>query len=97
MKIKVGMTAAAAATIALGLSACGGSSTAPGVSTAPGGGAFGLWNAFPGMMLPVGGGRPIVWEGLCIGGIGVSGGTAEQDDELAEAGISATLAPGVLP
>jgi peptidylprolyl isomerase len=41
MKIKVGLTAAAAATIALGLSACGGSSstTAPGVSTAPGGGA----------------------------------------------------------
>jgi FKBP-type peptidyl-prolyl cis-trans isomerase len=41
MKIKVGMTAAAAATIALALSACGGSSTttAPGVSTAPSGGA----------------------------------------------------------
>jgi peptidylprolyl isomerase len=41
MKMKLGMTAAAAATIALGLSACGGSSTstAPGVVTAPGGGA----------------------------------------------------------
>jgi len=39
MKIKVGMTAAAAATIALGLSACGSSSTAPGVATAPGQGA----------------------------------------------------------
>ena len=42
MKIKVGMTAAAAATIALGLSACGGSSstkTAAGVVTAPGAGA----------------------------------------------------------
>jgi hypothetical protein len=41
MKIKVGLTAAAAATIALGLSACGGSSStvASGVSTAPGGGA----------------------------------------------------------
>lgn len=38
MKIKLGMAATAAATIALGLSACG-SSSAPGVVTAPGNGA----------------------------------------------------------
>jgi uncharacterized protein GlcG (DUF336 family) len=60
-------------------------------TTAPGGGAFVLWNAFPGSMLPVGGGRPVLWQGACIGGIGVSGGTPEQDDELAEAGIVAAL------
>jgi uncharacterized protein GlcG (DUF336 family) len=36
-----------------------------------------------------GGGLPIVAEGVRIGGIGVSGGSAEQDEECARAGLEA--------
>lgn len=38
------------------------------------------------------GGVPIVVEGEVIGGVGVGGGTGEQDAEIARAGISAFLA-----
>ncbi len=36
-----------------------------------------------------GGGLPIVADGVRIGGIGVSGGSAEQDEECARAGLQA--------
>ena len=36
-----------------------------------------------------GGGLPIVSDGVRIGGIGVSGGSAEQDEECAAAGLKA--------
>ena len=36
-----------------------------------------------------GGGLPIVQDGMRIGGIGVSGGSAEQDEECARAGLAA--------
>lgn len=36
-----------------------------------------------------GGGRPIVVEGARIGGIGVSGGSEQQDEIIAEAGLQA--------
>ncbi len=36
-----------------------------------------------------GGGLPIVHNGVRIGGIGVSGGSAEQDEECAKAGLAA--------
>ncbi len=36
-----------------------------------------------------GGGLPIVQDGARIGGIGVSGGSAEQDEECAKAGLAA--------
>ena len=36
-----------------------------------------------------GGGLPIVQDGVRIGGIGVSGGSAEQDEECAKAGLAA--------
>ena len=36
-----------------------------------------------------GGGLPIVQDGVRIGGIGVSGGSAEQDEECARAGLAA--------
>ena len=35
------------------------------------------------------GGVPIMVDGHCVGGVGVSGGTGEQDAEVARAGISA--------
>jgi len=36
-----------------------------------------------------GGGLPIAVEGQLVGGIGVSGGSAEQDEECARAGLRA--------
>jgi uncharacterized protein GlcG (DUF336 family) len=56
---------------------------------APGGGAYALFNAFPGRMIPVGGGQPVIHEGVCIGAVGVSGGSTEQDDSLAAAAATA--------
>lgn len=40
------------------------------------------------------GGLPILVDGHCVGGVGVSGGTGEQDAEVASAGISALTAEG---
>jgi uncharacterized protein GlcG (DUF336 family) len=42
----------------------------------------------PGLVM-FGGGLPIVEAGRCIGGIGVSGGSAEQDEQCAAAGLRA--------
>ena len=39
-----------------------------------------------------GGGLPIMVDGHCVGGVGVSGGTSAQDTEVAQAGISALQA-----
>tara|TARA_R110001606_G_scaffold99560_1_gene219541 strand:- start:26345 stop:26752 length:408 start_codon:yes stop_codon:yes gene_type:complete len=39
--------------------------------------------------LPMTGGLPIMAEGRCIGAIGVSGGTPEQDEKTGQAGIGA--------
>jgi len=58
---------------------------------APGGGAYALFNAFPGRLIPVGGGKPVMHEGFCIGGVGVSGGSSEQDDEIAAAAAAAIV------
>ena len=38
------------------------------------------------------GGVPILVEGHCVGGVGVSGGTGEQDAEVAQAGVAALSA-----
>lgn len=42
--------------------------------------------------LPMPGGLPIVYDGQCIGGIGISGGSAAQDEAIAEAGRAALAA-----
>ena len=52
-------------------------------------GRTGMLN-MPGI-LPVQGGLPIVAEGACVGGIGVSGVQSHQDDQIAQAGIDALL------
>ena len=39
-----------------------------------------------------GGGLPVMVDGHCVGGVGVSGGTSAQDTEVAQAGISALQA-----
>ncbi len=42
-------------------------------------------------ILPVQGGVPIVAEGSCVGGVGVSGVQSAQDEQIAQAGIDALL------
>ena len=42
-------------------------------------------------ILPVQGGVPIVVEGTCVGGVGVSGVQSHQDEQIAQAGIDALL------
>lgn len=39
--------------------------------------------------LPMPGGLPIIYDGQCIGAIGISGGSAAQDEAIAEAGRAA--------
>jgi len=39
--------------------------------------------------VPIGGGVPLVVDGKIVGGIGLSGGTADQDDQCARAGADA--------
>jgi uncharacterized protein GlcG (DUF336 family) len=41
------------------------------------------------MYVTFAGGVPIMVDGHCVGGVGVSGGTGEQDAEVARAGIAA--------
>ena len=38
---------------------------------------------------PVQGGLPIVMDGTCIGGVGVSGVQSHEDEQIAKAGIDA--------
>jgi len=40
-------------------------------------------------ILPVQGGLPIVIDGRCIGGVGVSGVQSHEDEQIAKAGIDA--------
>ena len=39
--------------------------------------------------MPMQGGLPILHEGECVGGIGVSGGTGAQDEQVGNAGLAA--------
>ena len=43
---------------------------------------------FPGR-LPVQGGLPILYEGECVGGVGVSGVKSPEDEQIASAGLKA--------
>lgn len=62
-----------------------------GAAAAPGGGSYGALNAYPAKMVPLPGGRPIFVDGACIGGIGISGASGEQDDSLATAAVAALM------
>lgn len=42
-------------------------------------------------LVVLGGGLPIMHDGVCIGGVGVSGGSEEQDDICAKAAIDALV------
>jgi uncharacterized protein GlcG (DUF336 family) len=61
------------------------------VPAAPGGNSYGVLNAYPGKLVPLPGGQPIFVEGTCIGGIGISGASGEQDDSLAKAAVAALM------
>jgi glc operon protein GlcG len=52
-------------------------------------GALALTLAADGAYTGLGGGLPIMAGAHCVGGIGVSGGTADQDVEVCEAGLAA--------
>ncbi len=45
-------------------------------------------SAGPDLYITIGGGLPIMVEGYCVGGVGVSGGTVAQDTEVAQAGLA---------
>ena len=51
--------------------------------------SLGMPLASGGNLTCVRGGLPILWEGTVIGGIGISGGTEAQDQEIARAGLAA--------
>ena len=53
---------------------------------------FGIHTAMGGRLCIVGGGLPILVEGVCVGGIGVSSGTPAQDLACATAGVERFLA-----
>ena len=52
-----------------------------------GGPAFGMNTSNQGRFMIVGGGLPIFFRGAIVGGVGCSSGSAEQDREIAQAGI----------
>jgi uncharacterized protein GlcG (DUF336 family) len=53
----------------------------------PGNLAFGIHTEAGGRISTVGGGIPVVVDGECVGGIGVSGSAPSQDVEVAQAGL----------
>jgi uncharacterized protein GlcG (DUF336 family) len=53
----------------------------------PGNLVFGIHTALGGKLSIVGGGYPIIVDGVTVGGVGVSSGAPEQDMSCAEAGV----------
>ena len=54
----------------------------------PGGSLYGIQFTNQGQIVIFGGGVPLIYNGKIIGGLGVSGGSEEQDTALAEFGAS---------
>ena len=63
-----------------------------GENSQPGKPAYGINSAIGGRLMVVAGGLPVMVNGVCAGGIGVSSGTPAQDTEVAQAGLDAFLA-----
>lgn len=53
----------------------------------PGGTLYGLDGSIQGRVITFAGGIPLMHEGRVIGAIGVSGGAADQDEEVAQAAV----------
>jgi len=60
-------------------------------SILPGGDAYGMWNAYPGKLVPLPGGQPIMIGEDCVGGLGISGGPGAVDEEVATNSVAALL------
>jgi uncharacterized protein GlcG (DUF336 family) len=58
---------------------------------APNGPAFGINTSNQGRFMIFGGGVPIMVDGECIGAVGCSSGSPEQDEQVAQAGIDTLL------
>jgi uncharacterized protein GlcG (DUF336 family) len=54
----------------------------------PGGPLYGIEASNHGLLIVFAGGIPLISGGHVVGAIGVSGGTVEQDQEVAEAGVA---------
>ena len=54
----------------------------------PGSLAFGIHTECGGRISTVGGGMPVMVDGECLGGIGASSGTPQQDMDVVEAAIT---------
>ena len=59
----------------------------------PGQSLYGIEASNQGRLIVFAGGIPLTWDGRIVGAIGVSGGTVEQDQEVAEAGAAADPGP----
>jgi uncharacterized protein GlcG (DUF336 family) len=55
----------------------------------PGGPLYGIVTSHEGRVIAFAGGIPLISESRIVGAIGVSGGTIDQDQEVAEAGVAA--------
>lgn len=60
-----------------------------GVANQPGSPVHGIASTLGGRMVVIGGGLPVVLNGDVVGGIGVSGGSPDQDIAIAEAALAA--------
>lgn len=58
-----------------------------GTASQPGSPAWGINQTNLGRFCVIGGGLPILVDGVVVGGIGVSSGTAAQDEEVAQAAV----------
>ena len=55
----------------------------------PGGDLYGIQNTNGGKIVIFGGGEPLIYNGECVGAIGVSGGSEAEDTYLGEVGLKA--------
>lgn len=55
----------------------------------PGGPFFGIHSSHGGRVAVYAGGMPLLRDGMIVGAIGVSGGSGEQDETIARAGVAA--------
>lgn len=63
-----------------------------GSASQPDGAAWGINQTNGGHFCVIGGGLPVVVDGVVVGGIGVSSGTAAQDEEVAHAAVESFVA-----